>query len=263
MPDVIPMVAKAGFAAVSPLWGTKVDMAQLCTLARAHGLAIQSLHAPFGKVDTLWSDDPAVYDTALTLTMRALDDCIAHKIPVMVMHAWIDEALSFDLDHLYFINFEKIVNRAAAHNIRIAFENTEGEEYLSALMSHFGDHPHVGFCWDSGHEMCYNHAQDLLAHYGDRLLVTHLNDNLGISDPTGSITYLDDLHLLPYDGIADWDYNVERLNKSRPLPYLNFELNLTSKPGRHENDSYAQMPLEQYFALAYQRACRVAEKYFA
>ena len=40
--------------------------------------------------------------------------------------------------------------------------------------------------------------------------------------------------------------------------YLTFELNTESKPGRHENDKYANMPIEAYIAEAYARACRVA-----
>ena len=40
-----------------------------------------------------------------------------------------------------------------------------------------------------------------------------------------------------------------------------FELNINSKPNRHENDIYMNMPLEQYFSEAYKRACRVAYRY--
>ena len=54
---------------------------------------------------------------------------------------------------------------------------------------------------------------------------------------------------------------IQRLRKSKKLEILNFELNITSKPNRHENDVYAQMPLEQYFAEAYKRACRIAFRY--
>lgn len=261
MEAVLPLVNAAGFAAISPLWGTQLDMAAICSQARDLGLYVQSLHAPFGKTDTLWSNDPAVYASGLSLVLAALEDCIRLQIPIMVMHAWIDNDLSFDMNNLYFDNFDTIVEKAAEGGVKIAFENTEGEEYLFALMAHYKDNPHVGFCWDSGHEKCYNHDMDLLAIYGDRLLVTHLNDNLGISDPDGEITYLDDLHLLPYDGVNDWEYNLSRLNKSRSLPCLNMELLLTSKPGRHENDKYAQMPLADYFALAFAQGEQLAKGY--
>lgn len=128
-------------------------------------------------------------------------------------------------------------------------------------MEHYADNGSVGFCWDSGHEMCYNHSHDLLELYGNRLLLTHLNDNLGISRYDGKTFWTDDLHLLPFDGIADWDYNTERLKSSRRLEILNFELNINSKPERHENDAYTAMPPELYFAEAYKRACKIAFKY--
>ena len=261
MEEVLPLIKAAGFSAVSPLWGTKVDMKNICDQARRLGLYVQSLHAPVGSTHTLWSDDPAVFEKGMHYVLLALEDCIQLDVPIMVMHAWIDKELSFDPNDLYFGDFDAIVEKAAAHDIKIAFENTEGEEYLFALMAHFKDHPNVGFCWDSGHEKCYNHDRDLLAQFGDRLLVTHLNDNLGISDPGGEITWLDDLHLLPFDGIIDWEKNMQRLNKCRPLPYLNCELLLTSKPERHENDQYAAMALADYFALAYRRASQLAERY--
>ena len=262
MEEVISLVKAAGFSAVSPLWGATVDMTAVCSQARSLGLYVQSLHAPFGSTHTLWSDDPAIFEKGMHSVLPALEDCIRLQIPVMVMHAWIDKELSFDLHNLYFGNFDAVVEKAAAGGVKIAFENTEGEEYLFALMDHFKDDPTVGFCWDSGHEKCYNHDRDLLAMFGDRLLVTHLNDNLGISDPGGQITWLDDLHLLPFDGIIDWERNVQRLKQCRPLPYLNCELLLASKPGRHENDQYARLPLGDYFRLAYARAKKLTEGYF-
>ena len=45
----------------------------------------------------------------------------------------------------------------------------------------------------------------MLALYGEKLICTHLNDNLGIKDFEGKTTWHDDLHLLPFDGIADWN----------------------------------------------------------
>ena len=129
---------------------------------------------------------------------------------------------------------------------------------MSALMEAFKDYDNVGFCLDTGHELCYNHGQDMLALYGDRLIATHLNDNLGIRDFDGAITCIDDLHLLPFDGICDWQEVANRLHKCGFDGPLTFELNLNSKPGRHENDAYAEMPFERYLAEAFARACRVA-----
>lgn len=66
---------------------------------------------------------------------------------------------------------------------------------------------------------------------------------------------------ISYDGIADWDYNIERLKKSKHLDFLNFELRINTKPNRHENDVYEQMCLENYFTEAYKRACKIEYRY--
>lgn len=109
--------------------------------------------------------------------------------------------------------------------------------------------------------MCYNHSKDLLGLYGDKLFGTHINDNLGIRDFNGKTTWHDDLHLLPFDGMADWQYNVDRLKKCGYKGILTFELNNDSKPNRHENDKYAKMPIEEYIAEAYARACKIANMF--
>ena len=91
--------------------------------------------------------------------------------------------------------------------------------------------------------------------------MTHLNDNLGIRSFEGNMTSRDDLHLLPYDGIAYWDRYIELLRASRHVEALNLEVGINSKRERHENDFYAQMPLENYFTEAYKRACKIAYRY--
>lgn len=259
--EVVEMVKNIGFDAVSPLWKSASEIEKIVDKANELGVELQSLHAPFGKAAAMWSRDEAVFGPVKTELLSVIDFCAAHKIPVIVVHVWIGFEYKFDKTSLFFDNFDEVVRYAAERDIKIAFENTEGEEYLFALMEHFEGNDSVGFCWDSGHEMCYNYSKDLLARFGERLIMTHLNDNLGISRYDGKIFWTDDLHLLPFDGVGDWDYNVDRLKKSSYMPILNFELGIKSKPGRHENDVYEKMPLELYFTEAYKRACKIAYKY--
>ncbi len=259
--ELIELLKKVGFDAISPLWTTNGDLSEIVDSASKCGLTIQSLHAPFGKAADMWSVDDSISAPVKNELLSALDACVQFNIPVLVVHTWIGFDYKFCEDTLDFKNFDEIVSYAEEHRIKIAFENTEGEEYLFALMEHFKDNDTVGFCWDSGHEMCYNHSQDLLAKYGDRLIMTHLNDNLGISRFDGKIFWTDDLHLLPFDGVADWDDNIDRLRKSKHLDILNFELSIVSKPNRHENDIYQQMGIENYFTEAYKRACKIAYRY--
>ncbi len=259
--ELVKILKRIGFDAVSPEWERNVDIDKIITSAKSCGLEIQSLHAPYLKAADLWSRDSAVSEPALDELLDTIKDCKRHSVPIAVVHTWIGFEYEFDKNSLYFDNFEKLVEEAGKAGVKIAFENTEGDEYLFALMEHFSGCDTVGFCWDSGHELCYNHSADLLASFGYRLIMTHLNDNLGISRYDGKTYWTDDLHLLPYDGIADWDYNIDRLKKSNKLDILNFELVINSKPNRLENDIYGQMSIEQYFTEVYKRACRIAYRY--
>lgn len=260
VPELVRLVGRTGFDAVSPEWEENDDFAETAEAARESGLAIQSLHGPFDVAAKMWSADTDDSEEAMRKLLLSLETCKQYSIPVMVVHVW----MGFDNipapNSEGFENFGKLVKKAEEYGVKIAFENTEGDELLFALMEHFDGNGNVGFCWDSGHEMCYNHSMDLLARFGDRLIMPHLNDNLGISRFDGKTYWTDDLHLLPFDGIADWDYNVARMKKAKKQEYINFELNIRSKPNRHENDAYGEMPIERYFTEVYNRACRIAYK---
>ena len=143
---------------------------------------------------------------------------------------------------------------AAGKGVIVAMENTEGEAYLDCVLNSFHEHPFVRFCIDTGHEMCYDHCHDLIGKYADKLYCTHLNDNLGMSGD--SITWLDDLHLLPFDGAADWQGIASRLRAAAYRGDLTFEVKLEGREGRHEHDAYRAMPFEAYAALALERAKR-------
>ena len=261
MGEVMQMMRRIGFDAVSPEWGKDVDMDGVIKAARDAGLELQSLHAPFGKMNLLWQQEMGEQDFPLDGLFASLEVCKKHSIPILVVHCWIGFKYEDQPNEIGLKNYGKLVERAAEYGVSIAFENTEGGEFTEALLEHFKDYENVGFCWDSGHEMCYNHSEDLLGKFGDRLLVTHLNDNLGISRFNGETFWHDDLHLLPYDGIADWDDNIKRLKASKPLEILNFELNRFSKPNRFDNDIYQKLSLEEYYTEAYKRACRIACRY--
>lgn len=258
--EQIKTFAKIGFDGFFTGWQPTYPIEEWVQTAKDTGMIYQSIHAPFGRSADMWGDDENSGKIALDELLNCLEDCKRWEIPIMVAHAFI----GFE-DHtptqIGLERFGELVKAAENSGVKIAFENTEGEEYLFALMDEFSDNPAVGFCWDSGHEMCYNHSKDLLARFGDRLIMTHLNDNLGIRDYNGKITWIDDLHLLPFDGIADWDYNVNRLKRCGYDDILTFELTRDSKPNRHENDLYHKMEPVEYLTEAYKRACRIAAKF--
>lgn len=261
--EVVGIVADAGFDAISPEWADNIDIDSIVKAAKDNDMIIQSLHAPFEHSADMWNIEKDIYLPAVSELVKSAEACAEFDIPILVVHTWIGfDNVPCPTD-AGIENFGILVDKAKKLGIQIAFENTEGEEHLFALMDAFKNNDTVGFCWDSGHEMCYNHSQDLLGKFGDRLIMTHLNDNLGISRFDAVTYWTDDLHLLPFDGIADWDYNIARMKNAKKQEILNFELNIVSKPNRHENDLYGKMTYEEYFAECYKRACRIAYRYAA
>lgn len=254
--DQLALIKKVGFDGYFPLWTEEMDLEALCGRGAELGLMLQSVHAPFSKVDSLW------YPSEHTQTvMERLVKCFRHsaqvEAPVVVMHPFItftrNEATSAGID-----NYGILIEEAKKLGIRIAIENVEGEAYLDALMDAFRGEKHVGFCWDTGHEMCYNRHRDLLADYGDRLFCTHFNDNIGIKSRNGDLTFHDDLHLLPFDGIANWQRIADRLVACGYEGPLTFELKLDTKLNGSDHLIYHPTSVEDYLTQAYIRACRVA-----
>jgi sugar phosphate isomerase/epimerase len=253
------MIKAAGFEGIFSDWSEPGCLDDVAKTAKEEGMIFQSIHAPFKRVADIWHRDAEKAKVATDELIACLDDCKRLSVPIMVAHAFIGFK-EHSPTKLGLTRFAKIVKAAEERGVKIAFENTEGEEYLDALMAQFKDNPFVGFCWDTGHEMCYNRHRDMLASYGDRLIATHINDNLGISRADGEIFWTDDLHLLPFDGIADWDGIAARLDKCGFNDIMTFELTILSKPNRHDNEKYADMHTVRYLAEAYARACRVAAK---
>lgn len=252
--DIIKIIKEVGFDAVSPSWTPDYEGEKIVCAARENGLELQSLHAPFLNSEAMWHKNT----DALNELLLSLKDAEKYGIPVLVVHPWKGFGEVPAPTEAGLKNFEILVDAAAECGIKIAFENIESDKHLESVMNFFKDRDNVGFCWDSGHEMCYSASEDMLGLYGKRLIMTHLNDNLGISRSDGKIFWTDDLHLLPFDGAADWDYNVKRLKECPHQETLNFELNVTSRPDRHENDAYSKMTAEEYLTEAYKRACKIA-----
>lgn len=254
--EQIRVFYEAGFEGYFINWNPTIDISDIKAYGDSIGMICQSIHAPFVKAAAMWEEcekTPFAIDELLC----CLRDCAENHVPIMIVHAFIGfdkhNPTEFGIE-----NFRIIVEEAQKLGVKIAFENVEGEEYLEAVMEAFKDYDCVGFCWDTGHELCYNKSKDMLSLYGDRLIATHINDNLGIRDFNGRITAIDDLHLLPFDGVADWQDIVHRLNIHGFHDILTFELSMKSQYNRHENDAYDRMKFVEYVAEAYKRACKVA-----
>jgi len=218
-------------------------------------LEMPFIHAPFGKIEWLWENDE-LGETVLQTQLDCVTDSAKNGIPIVVCHIFKGFGKEERPNEIGLARIRRLLDHAQENGVKIAFENTEGDTYLDAVMTAFRDHPATGFCIDSGHEICYNPGKDLITKYADHVIATHLDDNLGVSGE--SIFWHDDLHLLPWDGKVDFEGVAKRLQKTPFCGTLMFELTVKSKPGHNENDAYLAMGCDAYLAEAYRRACRFA-----
>ena len=258
--EIIRLYAALGIDGFFTPW-EKGKISEWARTANDTGMFYQSVHAPFGEIAELWHGERNKAEAVLSELTECLEECSENSVPIMVSHVYIGDFNTVGVPSGEGLErFSRLIRRADTLGVSIALENTEGEEYLDALFRNFGGERSVGFCIDSGHEQCYNRGKDLLALYGDKLIATHINDNLGVCDPAGLITWRDDLHLMPYDGIIDWSAFAGRLKKCGYSGPLTFEMKRKSVGGRHENDAYAAMPYEEYIAECFSRAKKFAEE---
>ncbi len=250
--EQLEIIKNAGFDGVFFDWERNIDRSTEIRKALSLGLELQSLHAPFYGMDDIFHADDALSDKMINDIIGTIDCAAEHGTDLVICHAIIgmDNHAPNDLG---IKRLERVIEHAEKKKIRIAFENTEGPEYLEKILDAYGELPHIGFCFDSGHELCYNNKEDMLKKFGKYLFSTHLNDNMG--QTSDDITFYDDSHLLPLDhGIADWNGIAERLHKCNFDGPLTFELVCINRPHRTVSDKYEKMTFEEYIAEAYKKA---------
>ena len=254
----VAATARAGFDACFTGWNATVNTAERAAVIRQNGLIYQSIHAPFNKAAALWEEGEEG-DDFLALLTQCLHDCAENDVPIMIVHPIIgmDKHTPGELG---LERFGALVREAERVGVKIAFENLEGIEYLKALIAAYDSSPAVSYCWDTGHEMCYNYSQDVPLLFGKKLIATHLNDNFGMTDPA-VMTWHDDAHLMPYDGQADWHGIAERLRRADYHDILTFELTSKSKPNKNTHVIYENLGLDRFLSLVMGKAIRLSREF--
>lgn len=261
VPAQIALLKELGWDAFFTPWDPKHTELWANTGAR-NGLLYTSIHAPFSNEQHLWNVGE-VGDTVQKNLIACVEDCARFEIPVMVLHTMngFSKETPKAPTQIGLDRYARIIEAANRCGVRLAFENTEREEFLVAVMEAFWDAPCLGFCFDSGHEFCYRNS-DLLTRYGEKLCHTHLDDNFGVTgygasnksnEIGGRITWYDDSHLPLGDGSVDFTHVMERIDRIGYTGVLSCELTTKNKPERNTHGAYVEMPLEEFYKLALDR----------
>lgn len=255
--DSLKIIADAGFDSFFSGTAPLDELKQRRALADKYGLVYSSLHAPFKRAADMWEDDIRGEDAEQEIR-DCIDLCNRIDVPILVVHPFIgfDKHSPSDIG---LERFKRLAEYAALEKVKLAIENVEGEEYFDYLMNGLRDFESVGFCLDTGHQMCYNRGRDFLPELGDKLIYTHINDNMGVTYQDGRIFWHDDAHLLPFDGVQDWNKVALQLKNVGYKGFLTLELSKVSKPNRTCNDIYNSMSAEKYVFEAAARINKLAE----
>ena len=252
-----PLLKKHGIESTFTTVDTPDVLTTYANLAAQYGIGFSSLHAPFKHAAKMW-DDTAEGNDAEQELHDSIDACEIVNAPILVVHPFIGfydhTPTQTGLDR-----YRRLAEHAAQKNVRLALENVEGEAELKYLMDGLRDFDSVGFCLDTGHELCYNRGRDMLAEYGDRLCYLHINSNMGVTSPDGKIGWRDDSHMLPFDGIADMEFLADRLAGLKYDGVLMMELVKGNRPDRNTNDIYNELTPDEYVGAAAKRIKRLRD----
>lgn len=102
-----------------------------------------------------------------------------------------------------FARYTKIGETAARCGFTVSVENSIFPNHFFSVLDKFTG-PEFAHCFDCGHWNAFMRDYDVPGKYAGRLRATHIHDNDGKHD----------LHILPFDGCADWNVIAAKLAKA-------------------------------------------------
>lgn len=166
---------RAGIDGFFTMYGSRGHIKEMRAAADELGLYFQSVHAEFHGMADFWKGGEAG-DAVTENLIETVESAAEFNVPLIVMHAYIGFYTGEKPTALGLERFGKIVAVAEEKGIKIAVENTEGEEFLESMLDTYRS-KNVGFCWDTGHELCYL-TRKSVEKYNDRLFGTHIDETL-------------------------------------------------------------------------------------
>lgn len=260
--EVAQAIGRAGFDTVFLTYRDDAIVGEISSLADRNGIAVESLHAPFGGISEIWAEgeEGEIWVDRLISVAKC---CARFGIPYFTVHATNvprrneNTTRGRDITSTGLDRFRRVAEYAAGKGVVMSFENLEFPQCeLKQLMELLpGEFPGtIGFTWDIGHWNCYPADLDFENVLVPFLVGTHVADNFGVKD-TRVITWEDDLHLLPFDGSIDYRIPGEIMRRS------GYGGSVTLEVGRKDiKKRYMDYPdLDCWLADCHSRAERLAK----
>lgn len=250
----LKLIKETGFDCFFTHYTDEETVASLRQEADRLGLIFEFIHGPYHGCNVMWEEGEA-YRPFLDDILRTIRLCAKYNIPTIIVHVssgWTPPPVrEFGLQR-----FDELVQTAKAYGVTVAFENLRRLDNFTCVMERYSGYDNVAFCYDVGHEHCYTRNVAFLEHFGERLLCTHIHDNLGFEgNPDGN----DDMHVLPFDGDIDFSSVMKQLNQVHYQGSLMLEVFNDSPYGEQGFKPYQALSPAQFIALAYERVQKLTK----
>lgn len=243
------LVKNAGFDCTFISWESDEDISSHMSKAASIGLEVDTFHAPFGSMNSIW-EEGTEGDAYVEVLRHCIKDAGSFGVPYVIMHTTIG-SVPPKTSAIGLMRYKKLIIEAEKQNVRLAFENLEFFRHLELVLDYFKDSKNVGFCYDVGHEHCYTPGVRYLPIFGDVLFCTHLHDNLGLG-PTKEVNYRDDLHKIPFDGNIDYERMCKEMKECGFAGTFMLEVS-----NRTPYCFYNDLTPEQFYEKSYAAAVRL------
>lgn len=231
------------------------DYEQVATLkefAEKKGLFFQSIHAKHHPMREMWFDGENT-EYLMNDLKESIVSAGAVGVDRVIMHLY----TGFDNNKPTTAGIKRageLLELAQKHGVYICFENLQCPIFLDAVLTEYRDCDYAKLCYDTGHEHCYlTHA--VVDKFKDKISALHINDNMGLRNKDKTLSRADDLHLLPFDGNADFNRVVDLIRYSNMQKELTFEFKFSDDI---LSEKYKKMSFDKYLDLAKERMLRLA-----
>lgn len=245
---VLEMAKSHGFEAITTSLTNVNDVCALKNRADTLGVEFGYLHAPFRGINTMWETGDSyrnIYSGMLEAITSA-SECGVKAVVTHVSSGWSAPCVN----DLGLSRFDDLVEFATKKGVVLAFENLRKVGNLATLMDRYEKSDNVRFCFDCGHEHCYTKTVSWIDIFTDKLIATHIHDNLGrdLHDKVSD----NDSHWLPFDGNYNYHKMMRRLDKYGYSGPLLLEVFNTTR------GDYSIMSGDEFLKTCYDRINRIS-----
>lgn len=166
-------------------------------LFKRYGLKLSSLHNQYitSELPNFWLDNE-IGDKLERNLIKDLETAKQFGFKCVVVH------MMGTYNEIGKERLKRVLSKCEELDVPIAIENIDYQHPFIDIFENFSS-PYLKFCYDSGHNNCFDKEFNYLEKYGDKLICLHLHDNDGTADQ----------HTLARFGTIDWENIAKNLAK--------------------------------------------------